>query len=66
MRIKGYTQITWSKICLTNEYYTKTDFLQEKIIFFIALQCSGEEQSRENVSVLTDIDRALKIKKNYV
>ena len=34
MRIKGYTQITWSKICFTNEYYTKTDFPQEKIILF--------------------------------
>ena len=27
MRIKGYNQITWLKICLTNKYYMKTDFL---------------------------------------
>ena len=27
MRIKGYNQITWLKICLTNKYYLKTDFL---------------------------------------
>ena len=27
MRIKGYNQITWLKICLTNKYYMKRDFL---------------------------------------
>jgi len=26
IRIKGYNQITWLKICLTNKYYMKTDF----------------------------------------
>ena len=26
MRIKGYNQITWLKICLANKYYMKTDF----------------------------------------
>ena len=30
MRIKGYNQITWLKICLTNKYYMKTDFPWEK------------------------------------
>ena len=64
MRIEGYTQITWSKICFTNEYYTKTDFPQEKIILF-SLHYSALVKIKV-VSVLTDIDQALKIKKNYV
>ena len=43
MRIKGYIQIRWLKICLTSKYinYVKTDFLLEKIFNM----CSGEKQS---------------------
>ena len=37
MRIKGYNQITWLKICLTNKYYLKTDFLWEKVFIVRAL-----------------------------
>ena len=37
IRIKGYNQITWLKICLTNKYYMKTDFLWEKVFIACAL-----------------------------
>ena len=37
MRFKDYNQTTWLKICLTNKYYMKTDFLWEKVFIVRAL-----------------------------
>lgn len=37
MRIKGCIQIVWFEIRLSNEYYMKMDFPQEKVFIACAL-----------------------------